>query len=385
MDKERGKRTLARLSGYSAIMMVLMLHWLGCNRAQPSYDFRKVSDDAPIQFKGAELLLPDYSESYYKTGHLCPPPNVDPIAFWKKKGNGKDAATAYLYLGIYYLKNQKEDEAETAFRKHVGLNPPGDLDARFGLGCVAYQKGEYNKALGELQKALSSWNYGAYYDLGLTYGRMGNYTEAIVAFQKAAENDRCPGVARFMLGVAFEHEKRYAEAMEAYWQAALLAERDPWVVSEYQFNFSPIIRLLIPNRAQRDSYRLKTIHDYEQKFKEDDAFRYVAIGKCYCEDSLFAEGIATFKKGVEKVPNDPDLRYVLGLTLERAGQPDSAIAVYETIVNLAPQYRRVYPTLGYLYYKKNSPHKAKQVMKAYLTLPDGKNSKAARRLTERLV
>ena len=204
-------------------------------------------------------------------------------------------------------------------------------------------------------------------------------------FQKAAENDRCPGVARFMLGVALEHEKRYAEAMEAYWQAALLAERDWGVVSNYQFNFSPLMRILIPNRAQRESLRAKSIQNYEQSFKDDEAIRYFAIGKRYCEDSLFAEGIATFKKGVEKVPNDPDLRYVVGLTLERIGQPDSAITEYETIINLAPQYRRVYPTLGYLYYKRGSPRKAKQVMIAYLGLPNGKDSKAARRLIERLL
>jgi tetratricopeptide (TPR) repeat protein len=115
-----------------------------------------------------------------------------------------DFTEAYVALGLLYFELGRYDDAIKTYRQVLGFNKysPG---AYLGLGLVYDQKGNYGAALTELKNAVTLGSFGAgsdnpkqpltvsvgiddaviYNNIGILNDRLGNYSDALAAFNSA--------------------------------------------------------------------------------------------------------------------------------------------------------------------------------------------------------
>ncbi len=108
-----------------------------------------------------------------------------------------------------------------AQEKEEGVNlPPAELDAvqELNKATQLMLKGDYKEAIVFLKKAieLNPEFSEAYYNLGVSYERLGNHKDAIEMLKKTI--DLSPGNpnAYYALGYAYYQKKKYKEAIDAF-------------------------------------------------------------------------------------------------------------------------------------------------------------------------
>jgi len=114
------------------------------------------------------------------------------VTFHIKRASGEvrirlasEYAAAYNHLGNAYLKDKKSDEAMSAYRKAIDLNPRF-AEAYYNLGNVYAQRKEYDAAIKHYKKATDYRKdfREAYYKLGEVYAEQGEYDAAIKHYKK---------------------------------------------------------------------------------------------------------------------------------------------------------------------------------------------------------
>lgn len=98
-----------------------------------------------------------------------------------------------------------------------------------------------------------------------------------------------------------------------------------------------------------------TLEKIPPKIEEDKDY---ADGINFFKQGKYKESIESFKKLVEKFPDDVDLMYNLGLSYLRNGNPDEAINKLHKAMGLNPDMIEIYLALGECYFKKGEKEKA---------------------------
>jgi tetratricopeptide (TPR) repeat protein len=130
-------------------------------------------------------------------------------------------------LGSTYLKLERPDLAEKAFRKAISIRKD-DAAAHLNLGCVRLEAGDAEAAEKEFREALRGrgpTNEANYY-LGVLCDRTDRADEALGWYRKACEAD--PGNAAFAstFALALERKGRLPEALAWYRKAVEAAPSD---------------------------------------------------------------------------------------------------------------------------------------------------------------
>ncbi|MGD2086170.1 MAG: tetratricopeptide repeat protein [Candidatus Aminicenantes bacterium] len=133
-------------------------------------------------------------------------------------------------LGIVYLQKRDFKKSIGYFQQVIRTNPDS-YDAYNYLGVAYTELGDFNLAKENLLRAANAEKYNtpenAFVNLALLEIRQERYDAALRYVEKGLEkNDRFPPLCNLM-GVIFEHQENYPEALKWYEKAlSLLTEED---------------------------------------------------------------------------------------------------------------------------------------------------------------
>jgi len=135
-------------------------------------------------------------------------------------GKAKDVSKAFNGLGLAYYRQQKFNQAISAYGQAVTVNPQNH-EAFFNLAKVHAEKKNYQAAVEDLQKAvnLDRNNYKYLTALAEKYNRLGDNSNAATNAQAATSLNKGYAAAWFELGWAYENMGKKDDAITAYEEA----------------------------------------------------------------------------------------------------------------------------------------------------------------------
>jgi tetratricopeptide (TPR) repeat protein len=124
-------------------------------------------------------------------------------------------AESLFYLGLAAYKSGDANEAASAFERLIELAPSAEAVNNAGAALLA--KGENERALQHLRRALSNSPNEAIYRFNLGYAqwRARNFAEAVQHLRAVTQADPRDGEAQFLLAKALEASGQQAEAARA--------------------------------------------------------------------------------------------------------------------------------------------------------------------------
>jgi tetratricopeptide (TPR) repeat protein len=220
----------------------------------------------------------------------------------------------------------------------LGLTPSPDT------GTVHLQKGEYDLAISEFNKALeiNPRDANAYYNRGLAYWHEGKFDQAILDYSKAIEIN--PGLAEAYInrGSAYSKKKQYDQAISDYDKAL---ERNPNL--EVAYNNRGLAYL---NTKRYD----QAISDFNKALEIDpkDAEAYVNRGLSYSNKSEYDRAISDYNTALEINPKDARGYTSRGTAYLHKGQPDQAITNFDRALEMDRNHALAYAFRGIAYQAK---------------------------------
>lgn len=157
----------------------------------------------------------------------------DAIRLATESGDDDALAKAHFGMGLVYLREGKFREAIRDYERANGLNPglrhSDYADAYINRGNTYYDKGEYDRAIENCDKAieLNPKDPDAYNNRGITYDNKGEYDHAIEDYDKAIELDPKDPEAYINRGNAYYNKGEYDCAIEDCDKAIELDLNDP--------------------------------------------------------------------------------------------------------------------------------------------------------------
>lgn len=150
------------------------------------------------------------------------------VEFQKALKHKSDYKEVYNVLGYIYLKWGDFDNARKSYEKAVGIDSQYS-EAYNNLCYLDYREKQYGQAVDDCKKALSNPIYEtpekAFFNLGLSYLKLGKYDDAIKAFRQSTirMGDFYP--AYYQLAIAYNAKGDYGDAASALQLAVRLDPR----------------------------------------------------------------------------------------------------------------------------------------------------------------
>ncbi len=340
--------------------------------------------------------------------------------------NKEEAIWIYTYLGRAYRAKGLYDKVTELYRFYLN-NFPDDLRIHAGLATNYMFLGEYDLALAEYEKAVSSKpvKYGISMMKGWIEILKGNLDKAekeilnvledkspqaqltgigalmpLYYFQgkfkkieKLIEESRAlldrPNPEMWILrnyhqerANLFFETRRYREALQEYnklWDIAVEMEDSYLQMETLEDKGIVYLKLKEIDKAQEAAEELKPLLDKEVNKKLWRHY-YRSIGQIECEKENFSEAIAQLEKAVSLISvghqdMSPDFLEPLASAYYRAGDMDSAREVYEKITRITmgrfesgATYVKSFYMLGKINENQGKINRAKEYYEKFLTL-----------------
>jgi tetratricopeptide (TPR) repeat protein/serine/threonine protein kinase len=281
----------------------------------------------------------------------------------KEKQARREAALARRDRGQALEKSGKHDEAVTAFRDAVRLEP--DLaDAHRALGEVlCYQRHDYQGALAALEQTLrlEPEDGATHYDLGNVFWGQGKWAEAEAEFRKALLFSPQLTTARYQLAGVLARQGNLVEA-EANYRMVLRSARD-WADTHLALG-SVLVRqgrlgdvaAVGPQEGdagvQADGGEPGGAAEAEAAARQAigrnpaDAAAHVRLGVARARQGKLDEAAAAFREAIRLQPEDADGAFQLGLVLHLQAKLPEATAAFREAFRLRPGHAGAHYNLG---------------------------------------
>jgi tetratricopeptide (TPR) repeat protein len=272
-----------------------------------------------------------------------------------KQGLVIDSGAKDLYntLGGIYTDLGRHDEAIAMDRRYVELAPE-EPNAHDSLGLAYQWAGRYPEAIAEYARALAlKSGFGiALVHLGNTYSQQGRYREAIKQYQRyfqSASSDNYRARAWHSISVV-------------YWNEAKLTETERAAKEEIKYNKRGVGNLLLVALERSDRAAAEKFRQILEARRLDERFDTGAMRQLFFYYGYFdlktgrsEEAVENFKQALKHRPViwdiDP-LEDCLAKAYLGMGRLDEAIAEYERILRLNPNYPLVHYHLAQAYERK---------------------------------
>jgi tetratricopeptide (TPR) repeat protein/DNA-binding winged helix-turn-helix (wHTH) protein len=327
---------------------------------------------------------------------------------------------AYQRLGWLLIAQKRFDEALLTVKQGLVIDPDSK-DLYNGLGTVYYHQNKYQEALAAYQRYvdLAPADPNALDSLGTCLQTQGRYDEAIDAFQGALTINAESRVAIIHLGNAYLQQGRYRAALEQY-QRFLQIARDDWSRGR-SYEYLAYVYLRWGDLKQAEAAARQATRYYKQA---PLVVYLVAVAQGHCQASERVKDEFLAKSSYSEASERGVLRlyyYNLGsLALSsgeavkaleyfkesqqhqkiywyvdpgedglanaylQIGQLDEAIAEYERLLSVNPNYPLAHYHLAQAYERKGDPERARAAYRQFLQIwekadPDIPELQAARK------
>ncbi len=253
----------------------------------------------------------------------------------------------YNNLGDVYDAVGRTEEAIIAYEQAIELDPTYAWPYH-NLGQLFAERGEYEAALDYYQQAINhhqsdkdravSWD-----DFGDANAVLGNYEEAISAYQWAGVLNPRYAPPWYGLGNVYATLERYGEAANAY-QRTLLLDPD---------NAQAHYNLAVMYTRQNDYYRAVAQYRDAIKHHPDVAVQVLAwngLGDSYVALSQHLDAIQSYQQAIALDPNQADAWNNIGDVHRHLADQQAAMTAYRQAVLLEPDHSTAWNSLGDIYF-----------------------------------
>lgn len=243
-------------------------------------------------------------------------------------------------LASVYSTQRNYDAAVLSYKKVIELNDKKD-EAHLGLGLVYLSMRRYKEAMPSLEKAiqLNSDLAEYYYQIGNIYESLKEYTKACEAYGKFLDSKpEKPGEAYYHLGLCRREMGDYENAITAF-QGAL--KENPQDVKINQDLAQSFLKAAQYEKAGE-------IYKYLAQLEPDDATLYYrTILSMYNEAKMHDKAIEASKDIIKLDPKNADVVYNLGYMYSVLKRYREAIQTFKSALELKPNFEYAYANIGH--------------------------------------
>lgn len=214
----------------------------------------------------------------------------------------------YIRLGRVLVELNRLEEAQAAFQVVLNANPESAA-ALAGQGQVAFERGEYDKAVGLFRRALAADPEASslHYRLGQAYRALGQTEQARAELEKAGE--RIPTVEDPLLAFVQAHTR----GAEHYLQSAAQAEAAGQRVAAIK------------------------LYDVATSIDPSNVDALLKLGELQGAAGDMDGAFGAFGRVLSIDPGNARANYFLGTMLEQRGEEAEARRLYEKALETEPQ------------------------------------------------
>jgi tetratricopeptide (TPR) repeat protein len=287
------------------------------------------TDEAVVQLRRAVADEPDFAEAWTELG-----------AIYEARKEYRQAASLYEYVLEQNL------EVNTAWLRLIAVwLKAGDVDA-------ALDAATNHPGFASLPMAAA-----------MPFFERKLYPQAEYLLREAQKNGNMQEEINFYLAVAVHEGRR--DAAEALRRLDAIPESHPL----YPRSLRLRAQILFAEKKTEDALQL--LRDAQTRFPADTGF---CLLEAYLlnQEQRHAPALAALDRALERHPQDPDLLYNRGMTLDAVGRREEALAVMESILVINADYYQALNYVGYFLAerKQDLPRALELLYKANKLSPD---------------
>ncbi len=294
----------------------------------------------------------------------------------------------YNNLGAAYYQKGQLDKAMGALKKAIELNP-NNKTARSNLGNVYIDLKMYDEAIAEHKKVidLDPNNANAFANLGVAFSQKGDVVEGMNQFKKALSINPYHPLARKNLGYTYYRMKRWPEAIDELLIARDLDEWFPGVEEGLKMIFDeafPELKKWVNDKPMEPMSHYYLGYAYLYKEESDRALKeidraieldsskglfYKAKGNIYFNQKKYRDAVAAYGRCVVVDPSSwtcyADSGEISAFVL---GKRKEGLEAVEKASTINPQVISVQCKLGAVYAESGELEKAVAAFQKALSL-----------------
>ncbi|RKY62314.1 MAG: hypothetical protein DRP95_01745, partial [Candidatus Latescibacterota bacterium] len=196
---------------------------------------------------------------------------------------------------------------------------------------------DVNKVTVEINEMELPIRAAAWYQLGNSYKKLGDYEKAISSFRKVTDEPEVPeefrATVQYQIGDTRFYQQQYEQAAEEYARFVEMFPNSALVDKAYFYQGFSLFK------AKEYGKAIEVFSDMlarypDSKYAPDAQFR---IASCYYEQEQYEKAIEEAQKLLEKYPKSvaiSDASYLMATSYEALGQYEKAIEVYQRVIDL---------------------------------------------------
>ncbi len=247
-----------------------------------------------------------------------------------------DIPGAYFQLGLAYFQLGRSEEAERAFGRELGFEPP-DAYSLYYLGRIHLGRGETEKAAERFEQTLA---IGEVEDVRLrlagAYLKTDAVDKAVVLLEQGIEQRPERGKLHYLLGRAYRSQRRTDEAKREFDLA------ESWT-NKSQEEIRVIVEV---RRLLREGKKFAALGTVDQLKDSRDENTLLSVGIALGQHNYHGEALPILERVVTINPNYAEGYYNLGRARALLHDPAGAARDLSRAVELRPQLYEAQTLLG---------------------------------------
>ncbi len=280
---------------------------------------------------------------------------------YKELLRGDPSNMSYIeHLGSIYVRAGQDEKAIPYYEQIITFSP-SNTAAMISLGGIYRRLKRYEESVSILQKAQDIENsVSVNYNLGFTYKEMGDYDEAVDAFESVISNNPDDVLAHNHLGSIYYALKEYDKSISAFKRGLQVDQNHP--ILNYNLAHSYEDLRNYPDAIRCYEIALKTrpgwieaIRDFSEllikcqntkqaqelveqsiKLHPDDVEMLCILGRIYLNQFDYDNATKTFKKAESLKQNDISILVGLAKSLEKGMKLNEAMEKITEAAEIAP-------------------------------------------------